>query len=100
MTQAERASALLRQALDSRADHPEFVAITSRRTLRGVLLLWRDYLTNEGGTLLDMNDQDIQGVVENLLSVLRQWRAAVSQVAKRLPQRSCGEQHTSRRTAA
>jgi hypothetical protein len=76
MTGTERASAALRQALNSRADHAGFVAITSRRNRRGVLLLWRDYLSREEGILLAVNEPDIQETVEDLLAVLREWRAA------------------------
>jgi hypothetical protein len=106
MTGTAKASAALRQALNSRADHAGFVAITSRRSRRGVLLLWRDYLSREEGTLLAVNDPDIQEAVEDLLAVLREWRAAVSLSAKKPPQ-SCGsdahsrdKQHTTRLSAA
>jgi hypothetical protein len=108
VNRAEKASAALRQALDGRADHAEFVAITSRRTRRGALLLWRDYLSREGGILLAVNDPYIEETVEDLLAVLREWKAAASQPAKK-PSQSCssdtglrsrGKQPTSRFTAA
>jgi hypothetical protein len=75
MTPSE-ARTTLHQALDGRAGHAAFVSISSRQIGNGVRLFWFDYLSREEGSLLVVDQSQLQQTVEALLSELHLWRAA------------------------
>jgi hypothetical protein len=77
VTKLIHASKALRRVLETRSDHAQLVSLTSQRSQQcRVTLLWRDYLTREQGTLLMIDDNDIQEVLGILLAELQAWRAA------------------------